>query len=39
MEDVCPLSSNRSEGFWLKLGESIRQHAHRLPFVRIQGKL
>lgn len=39
MEDVSPLSSHRPEGFWLKLGESIRQHAHRLSFVRIQGKL
>lgn len=28
MEDVCSLSSNKPEECWLKLGESIRHHAH-----------
>lgn len=28
MKDVCSLSSNKPEECWMKLGESIRYHAH-----------
>ncbi len=28
MKGVCSLSSNKPEECWMKLGESIRYHAH-----------